>query len=74
MRIQWLNFKIMDFKFHNGDKVWKVKGYKFQGFVLTSCVTTGGEKRVIVELITEPRGGNGDSMLHVFSENQLELV
>lgn len=59
-------------KFEVGQKVFKPKGYKFQGEVMAVFTTTAREIRVVVELITEPRGGNGDSMLHVFSEGQLE--
>jgi len=51
-----------------GDKVRKVKGYAFDGTVIGVCQTLTGHIRIIVEFIT----ANGEGMLHIFSENQLE--
>lgn len=55
-----------DFKFKIGDKVYKPKGYKFPGVIVSNFVTTLGEKRVVTEL-------DDNGMLHIFSESQLEL-
>ncbi len=53
-------------KFKVGDRICKPKGYKFPGIVVSVFQTTSGEIRIVAELID-----NG--MLHIFSENQLEL-
>lgn len=53
-------------KFKIGDKVYKPKGYKFPGIVVSVFQTTTGETRIVAELID-----NG--MLHIFIESQLEL-
>jgi len=53
-------------KFKVGDKVYKPKGYKFPGIVVSVFQTTSGDTRIVAELID-----NG--MLHIFSESQLEL-
>ncbi len=55
------------FKFNIGDEVYKPKGYKFPGIVVSVFKTTTGEKRVVAEL-------KDNGMLHIFSESQLELV
>ena len=57
---------VYNYKFKLGDKVYKPKGYKFPGIVVSVFTTTGGQKRVVAEMID-----NG--MLHIFSEEQLEL-
>ena len=54
-----------EFKFQIGDKVFKPKGYKFPGIIVSNFVTTGGEKRVVAEL-------EDNGMLHIFAESQLE--
>jgi hypothetical protein len=53
-------------KFKIGDKVYKPKGYKFPGIVVSIFKTTNGETRIVAEMID-----NG--MLHIFTETQLEL-
>ncbi len=55
-----------DFKFKVGDKVYKPKGYKFPGIVVSVFLTTSGEKRIVAEL-------EDNGMLHIFAESQLEL-
>lgn len=55
-----------EFKFKIGDKVFKPKGYKFPGTVVSVFLTTAGEKRVVAEL-------EDNGMLHIFAESQLEL-
>jgi hypothetical protein len=55
-----------EFKFKVGDKVYKPKGYKFPGIVVSVFETTTREVRVVVEL-------EDNGMLHIFSESQLEL-
>lgn len=54
-------------KFKVGDKVYKPKGYKFPGIVVSVFYTTKNEVRIVAEMID-----NG--MLHIFNENQLELL
>ena len=56
----------MEEKFKIGDKVYKPKGYKFPGTVVSVFRTTAGEIRLVVEM-------EGYGMLHIFSESQLEL-
>lgn len=53
-------------KFKRGDKVSKPKGYAFDGIVVAVFTNTNGEVRVVAEL-------EGNGMLHIFSEGQLEL-
>lgn len=54
-------------KFKIGDRVFKPKGYKFPGTVVSVFQTTLGETRIVAEMLD-----NG--MLHIFNENQLEFV
>lgn len=54
------------YKFKIGDKVYKPKGYKFPGTVVSVFRTTSDEIRVVAEL-------EDNGMLHIFSESQLEL-
>jgi hypothetical protein len=54
------------YKFKIGDKVFKPKGYKFPGIVVSVFETTSGEVRIVAEL-------EDNGMLHIFSESQLEL-
>lgn len=54
------------YKFKVGDKVYKSKGYKFPGTVVSVFRTTSDEIRVVAEL-------ENNGMLHIFSESQLEL-
>lgn len=53
-------------KFKIGDKIYKPKGYKFPGTVVSVFETTKGDIRVVAEL-------EDNGMLHIFSEKQLEL-
>lgn len=53
-------------KFKIGDKIRKPKGYSFDGTVVSVFTTTSGDVRVVAEL-------DGNGMLHIFSEGQLEL-
>ena len=57
---------MISFKFEIGDRVYKPKGYKFPGIVVSNFITTSGEIRVVAEL-------EDNGMLHIFSESQLEL-
>lgn len=57
---------MISFKFEIGDRVYKPKGYKFPGIVVSNFTTTSGEIRVVAEL-------EDNCMLHIFSESQLEL-
>jgi hypothetical protein len=56
-----------EFKFKVGDKVYKPKGYKFPGTVVSVFKTTTNEIRIVAEL-------EDNGMLHIFSESQLELI
>jgi hypothetical protein len=59
------------FKFNVGDKVKKVRGYKYPGVVVSAFVKSDGvTPRYVVECI----GEGCEGMLHIFSETQLELV
>jgi len=53
-------------KFNVGDKVSKPKGYAFDGIVVAVFANMKGEVRIVAEL-------EGNGMLHIFSEGQLEL-
>lgn len=53
-------------RFNVGDKIRKAKGYAFDGIVVAVFANTKGEVRVVAEL-------EGNGMLHIFSESQLEL-
>ena len=57
---------MISFKFEIGARVYKTKGYKFPGIVVSNFTTTSGEIRVVAEL-------EDNGMLHIFSESQLEL-
>lgn len=52
-------------KFKVGDRVCKPKGYAFDGIVVSVFENTKGEVRIVAEL-------EGNGMLHIFSESQLE--
>lgn len=52
-------------KFKIGDKVYKNKGYKFEGVVVSVFTTLAGLVRIVVD--------NGDGMLHIFNEDQMDL-
>ena len=52
-------------KFQIGDKIFKPKGYKFPGTVVSVFKNLAGETRVVAEL-------EDNGMLHIFSESQLE--
>lgn len=54
-------------KFKVGDQVYKPKGYKFPGIVVSVFKTTSGETRIVAEMID-----NG--ILHIFNEGQLEKI
>lgn len=54
-------------KFKVGDKAYKPKGYKFPCTIVAVFHTTGGATRVVAEM-------DDNGMLHIFNENQLELV
>ena len=53
-------------RFKRGDRVKKVKGYPFRGWVVAAFTNRNGDVRYVVEHETE-RG-----MLHIYSEAQLE--
>jgi len=56
----------MESKFKIGDKVYKPKGYKFPGIVVSVFTNTSNEIRIVAEM-------EDNGMLHIFSESQLEL-
>jgi hypothetical protein len=56
-----------------GDKVKKVKGYAFEGEIVSVFENSKGETRIVAEhegSKTDKTGG----MLHIFSESQLEVT
>ncbi len=57
-------------KFIVGDKVCKTKGYAFDGVVVSTFMTLGGDWRVVVEMPTS----SGHGLLHIFNQEQLEKV
>lgn len=52
-------------RFNVGDAVWKPKGYAFDGTIVAVFRTTSNQLRYVAEL-------DGNGMLHIFSETQLE--
>lgn len=54
-------------KFKIGDRVNKTKGYQFPSTVVSVFTTTKGETRVVAEM-------DGYGLLHIFSDDNLELV
>ena len=53
-----------------GDKVEKIKGYKWPGVIVASFSTTKGEHRIVVEcLVPEVAGA-----LHIYSPEQLRVI
>lgn len=52
-------------KFTQLDRAYKVSGYQFEGYVVSAFATMAGLIRLVVD--------NGDGMLHIFNEEQLEL-
>jgi hypothetical protein len=53
-------------KFEIGDRVYKTKGYEFDGIILSVFKNTRGQTRLAVEL-------EYNGMIHIFTEDQLEL-
>jgi Tat protein secretion system quality control protein TatD with DNase activity len=53
-------------KFKIGDKIYKPKGYRFNGTIVSVFKTTSDETRIVAEL-------DNNGMLHIFTESQLEL-
>lgn len=53
-------------KFKIGDKVRKIKGYAFDGVIVSVFQNTKGETRLVAEM-------ENNGMLHIFNEDQLEL-
>lgn len=53
-----------------GDKVQKTKGYKWPGVIVADFKTTKGDRRLVVESISEGTEG----ALHIYNEGQLEVV
>lgn len=62
----------INFAFQVGHHVRKNKGYQFDGEIRAAFTTKAGEIRYVVQLISETPGGNGDGMLHIYNEQQLE--
>lgn len=53
-----------------GDRVQKVRGYKWPGIVVAVFNTLAGERRVVVECtVPEVTGA-----LHIYNEEQLKVV
>jgi hypothetical protein len=53
-----------------GDKVQKVKGYKWPGVVVAVFDTLAGKRRVVVECTVPEVAG----ALHIYNEEQLEII
>lgn len=56
--------------FRVGDKVQKVRGYKWPGVVVASFTTLAGADRIVVECTVPEVAG----ALHIYNHDQLELV
>ena len=56
-----------EYKFKEGDKAYKPKGYSFPCTVVSVFKTTKGDVRIVAEM--EEHG-----LLHIFNEGQLELA
>lgn len=54
--------------FHIGDRVYKPKGYHYQGVVVARFVTLEKQIRYVVEM------DESEGMLHIFSAEQLEKM
>ena len=50
-----------------GDKVYKAKGYKFPGVIVSKFTTIAGKERFVVECTSPDCSG----CLHIFNEIQL---
>lgn len=57
-------------KFKVGDRVFKPKGYAYEGTIVSVFCNLAGETRIVAELTT----ANGKGMLHIFNEEQLERI
>ena len=55
-------------KFQHRDKVRKIKGYVFDGVIVSVFKNLNGDTRYVAELTT----ANGKGMLHIFSDTDLE--
>jgi hypothetical protein len=55
----------MQERFKVGDKVYKPKGYQFDGTIVSVFKNLKGETRLVAEM-------DGNGMLHIFNESQLE--
>ena len=60
-------------KFKVGDVISKIKGYAFDGVVVSVFENTKGQIRIVAEHYDSQTKDSG-GMLHIFSESQLELV
>ena len=54
------------YKFKVGDRIYKLKGYKFEGSIRAVFHKEDGAVRVVAE--------NGDGILHIYSEDNLGLL
>lgn len=59
------------YKFAVGDRVYKNKGYRFVGTVVSNFHTLADEKRIVVELDECATSGG---MLHIFNEGQFDIL
>lgn len=53
-----------------GDKVQKIKGYRWPGVIVADFTTLSGQRRLVVECTAEAVAG----ALHIYNEDQLEMV
>lgn len=53
-----------------GDKVIKVKGYKWPGVIVADFLTTEGKRRLVVECTAEAVAG----ALHIYAPSQIRKV
>lgn len=53
-----------------GDKVQKIRGYKWPGVVVAVFYTLSGHRRIVVECIIEEVSG----ALHIYNPDQVEVI
>jgi hypothetical protein len=54
----------------SGDRVEKIKGYRWPGVIVASFTTTKGEHRLVVECTVPEVAG----ALHIYSPDQLRVI
>lgn len=61
------SFEMTEYKFKIGDRAYKPNGYKFPCTIVSVFKTINGGVRIVGEM-------DEYGLLHIFNENQLELI